>query len=342
MKMTEIIKILPMVAICLLASCSNANKTTKTDEVEKVKVTVEKVSRRAVEQISTFTGSVEAQTVNNIAPQMSVRIGKIYVEIGDKVLKDQKLVELDATNLTQAKIQMENDAIEFERVDELYKFGGVSKSEWDSRKLAYDISKTNYNNINENTVLASPISGIVTARNYDSGDMYSMGQPILVVEQIRPVKLKINVSESLFTKVKKGMEVDITADVYGDEIFKGRVSLIYPSINPNTRTFPVEVSVANRDERIRPGMFARVMLSYGTEEYVVVPDRAVVKQTGSGDRYIYVFKDGKVSYQKIKLGRRMDTEYEIISGIEDGDLVITTGQSRLNNGMEVEILNEKQ
>jgi multidrug efflux pump subunit AcrA (membrane-fusion protein) len=70
---------------------------------------------------------------------------------------------------------------------------------------------------------------------------------------------------------------------------------------------------------------------------VVAPDRAIVKQAGSGDRYIYIYKDGKVSYQKVILGRRMDDRYEIISGVENGAQVVTTGQSRLTNGMEVEI-----
>ena len=71
--------------------------------------------------------------------------------------------------------------------------------------------------------------------------------------------------------------------------------------------------------------------------HVVTPDQAIVKQSGSGDRYIYVYKNGKVSYQKVELGRRMGNKYEIISGVDNGDQVVTTGQNRLTNGMEVEI-----
>ena len=184
----------------------------------------------------------------------------------------------------------------------------------------------------------SPINGIVTARNYDSGDMYSGGDPIFTVEQIRPVKLMINVSESFFTKVKKGMDVDVKLDVYGDDVFKGKVSLVYPTIDPATRTFPVEIKIVNNDERVRPGMFARVTMNFGTMNHVVAPDQAIVKQSGAGDRYIYVYKDGKVSYNKVELGRRMGNKYEIISGVSDGDQVVVTGQNRLTNGMEVEII----
>lgn len=103
---------------------------------------------------------------------------------------------------------------------------------------------------------------------------------------------------------------------------------------------PVEIKIANSDERVRPGMFARVTMSFGHMDHVVAPDRSIVKQSGAGDRYIYVCKDGKVSYQKVELGRRMGDKYEIISGVEDGDQVVITGQSRLTNGMEVEIENE--
>ncbi|WP_444332670.1 efflux RND transporter periplasmic adaptor subunit, partial [Parabacteroides johnsonii] len=119
--------------------------------------------------------------------------------------------------------------------------------------------------------------------------------------------------------------------------FKGKVSLVYPTIDPNTRTFPVEIKIDNNDERVRPGMFARVTIGFGTQNHVVAPDLAIVKQSGAGDRYIYVYKDGKVSYEKVELGRRMGNKYEVISGVNSGDQVVVSGQSRLNNGMEVEI-----
>ena len=241
------------------------------------------------------------------------------------------------SNLKQAKFRLDNQEIEFKRTDELYKVGGTSKSEWDAAKMALDVQKTTYKNLLENTALLSPINGVVTARNYDNGDMYSGGNPVLVVEQITPVKLMINVSEGYFAKVKKGSPVAVKVDVYGDEEFEGTINLVYPTIDPNTRTFPVEVRLTNRDQKVRPGMFARVTLNFGTQEHVVVPDLAIVKRAGSGDRYVYVYKDGKVSYNKVELGRRMDTEYELISGVDNNSQVVVAGQSKLADGVEVEV-----
>lgn len=331
--------IISLLAFPLLLSCSGEKKEDVSVENpnKKVLVKVETVVAQDIEQLGEFTATVEANISNNIAPQTPVRIAKLMVEVGDHVKAGQVLVKMDETNLKQTKIQLENQELEFKRIDELFKVGGASKSAWDAQKTQIEISRAIYKNLHENTQLLSPISGIVTARNYDSGDMYSGGNPIYTIEEIRPVKLKVNVSESLFTKVKKGNEVDIKLDVYGDEIFKGKVSLVYPTIDPTTRTFPVEIKIANTNERVRPGMFARVTMNFGTQNHVSAPDRSIIKQSGSGDRYIYVYKDGKVSYQKVILGRRMDDRYEIISGIENGAQVVITGQSRLTNGMEVEI-----
>ena len=130
-------------------------------------------------------------------------------------------------------------------------------------------------------------------------------------------------------------------DVYGDEIFTGTVHLIHPTIDPATRTFQVEVTLPNSDNRVRSGMFARVIFDFGSKKNVVVPDMAIVKQTGSGNRYVYVYKDGKVSFNKVELGQRLGNSYELISGIPSGSDVVISGQSRLNNGMEVGIANEQ-
>lgn len=343
MNLSTAIKSISLLVAITLASCSNSKTVTaekKADDA--VKVEVEKSDYREVPQVNTFTGSIEAEVTNKIAPQSSMRIKKIYVEVGHHVAAGQKLADMDPSNLDQVRLQMENNQLEFNRVDELYKIGGCSKSEWDAKKTALDISRRNYQNLMENTILVSPTSGIVSQRNYDSGDMYSSGEgPIFVVEKIRPVKMKVNVSEAFFTLIKKGQNVEFTLDAYGDEIFTGKVNIIYPTIDPSTRTFIVELTIANADEKVRPGMYARVTMNYGTAKHVVVPDRAVQKLIGSGDRYVYVVKDGKAEYRKVELGQRLDKEYEIISGINPGETVVVAGHTKLKNGSIVSIVSKK-
>ena len=266
MKRVVSISMFAFVALAMV-SCAG-KKEVKQEEVVVAlpKIEVEQVAQREVVQQAVFTGTVEAQVVNNIAPQQPLRIKKIRYDVGDHVKKGDVLVLLDRSSLVQAKAQLDNAKKEYERTNELYEFGGASKSEWDARRLQYEVAETAYNNLVENTTLISPVSGIVTARNYDNGDMYA-GQPVLVIEQIRPVKIMISVSEPFFGKVKKGMPVSITLDAYGDEVFKGKIARIYPTIDQTTHTFQIEITIPNSNERVRPGMLSLVVVSTTSSRY---------------------------------------------------------------------------
>ena len=299
-------------------------------------IRTQQVTAQEVEQIYEYTAIVEANAVNNIAPLTGGRIDKIYVEVGDHVSKGKVLVQMNESSLKQSKAQLDNLKTTFKRIDELYKVGGCSKSDWDAQKTQLDVAQTAYQNLLENTQLISPISGVVTARNYDSGDLYG-GLPVVQVQQITPVKMNINISEALFSKVKIGMPVKVAVDALDGQELDGKVTLIYPTIDGVTHTFPVEVQLTNRDEKVRPGMYARVTINFGTARNVVVPDEAIYRQQGSGNRYVFVYKNGKVSFNQVQIGRHLDKKYELLSGVEDGDYVATTGLSRLKDGMEVKV-----
>ena len=327
------------VAIIMAVSCgNNASKEQAVTANEAPSVSVEQVSVREVPQLATYTSTVQAYVKNNIAPQMSGRITKINVEIGDNVTKGQVLAEMDKTSLLQAQLQLQNQAVELQRLKTLYEAGGISKSDFEAVELAYNVAKSQVENLEENTVLRSPVNGVVTARNYDAGDMYAMSAPIYTVEQIKPVKLLVAISESEYTKVKKGDSVEITADAVPGKTFYGKVDKIYPTIDAATRTFTAEVIVENNYSTLRPGMFARVTVDFGSNYNVVIPDVAVVKQQGSGERFVYVLNaDGTVTYQEIVLGRRMGAEYEVLEGLSDGAKIVTGGMIRLKDGIKVTV-----
>lgn len=336
--MKKHLTLMTIAAALTLCSCSSEEKSAQSSqETTKPNVKIAQVTAEAVAQTETFATTVEAEVKNNIIPNAPLRIDRILVEVGDNVVKGQKLVELDASNLEQLTLQVENQRIEFNRVAELYKVGGASKAEYDNAKTALEVNEKALKNRLENTVLVSPINGVVSARNYDNGDMYG-GQPILVVEQITPVKMKVNVSEKYFSKVKKGADVTLTFETYGEETFTGKVNIIYPTIDPATHTFPVEITLSNNDRRVRPGMFGHATINFGEANHVVIPDAAVIKQAGSGDYYIYTHSNGKVSYDKIQIGKRMGDRYEIISGVASGAEVVIAGQNALANGTEVQVI----
>ena len=342
-------------AVVAAVSCGSNNQT-QSKQVADVTptVAVEQVTRRDVPQEVVYTTTVQAFVKNNIAPQSVNRIAKINVEVGDYVTKGQELAKMDPVQLQQAQfqlqqaeLQMKNNEVEYGRLKGLFDAGGLSKSDLDAIELAYQASKLSYNvakkayeNLLENSVLLSPITGVVTARNYDVGDMYAMSAPIFTVEQIVPVKLRIGVSESDYTKVHVGDAVTITADALPGQEFQGSIDRIYPTVDPATRTFTVEVKVENPDKALRPGMFARATVTFGLNNSIIIPDVAVVKQQGSGERFVYVLnEDGTVSYTKVVLGRRLGAEYEVLEGLVDEAKVVTGGQIRLKDGVKV-IVNE--
>lgn len=338
--MKKNLTIIALAAVALLSSCGDSSQTEQTTVTKQAvlpKVKIATVNNEAVAQIEEFSTTVEAEVKNNIIPNSPLRIEKILVEVGQSVKKGQKLVQLDASNLDQLKLQYENQLIDFKRIEELYKIGGTSQSEYENAKTQLEVSKKALANRLENTVLLSPIDGVISARNYDNGDMYS-SKPILVVEQITPVKMKINVSEARFANTNKQLDVTLKFNTYGDEEFKGNIDIVYPTIDPATHTFPVEIKLTNKDKKVRPGMYGRAIVNFGTQNHVVIPDAAVVKQAGSGNFYVYVYKNGKVEYKQVELGRRMDNRYEIISGIEPGAEVVVAGQTGLTNGSEVEVI----
>ena len=343
MKMNLFVRSLLIGGVCVASVACGSKKSAEVAEqpveVAKPKVSTEVVKIQDVDMQSVFMGTVEGYAVNNITPQQPRRITRVLVDVGDRVSAGQKVAELDNSSLAQAKAQYDNAKASFERSDELYKFGGESKASWEAVKTQYEVAKLTYENLLENTTLVSPISGVITARNYDNGDMVA-GQPIFVVQQISPAKVIISVSENLYSYLKKGMPVSIELDAFPGQTFEGKIHRITPSIDASTHTFPVEVVIPNGKEQIKPGMYARVTMKYGTRQNIVVPDRAVVKMLGSGDRFIYVYKaDGTVSYQKVELGRRMQDKYEVLSGIANGDEVVVTGQAALKDGLAVERAN---
>ncbi|HQG67881.1 MAG TPA: efflux RND transporter periplasmic adaptor subunit [Paludibacteraceae bacterium] len=300
-------------------------------------VRVQQVKLQDVEQTGQFTATVQPEVKNNISPSTPGRIRKIMVEVGTSVSKGQKLVQMDAANLSNLEIQVENYQRMYNRVAELFSVGGASQQELDNAKLQLDIAKTNLQNLSENTYLLSPTAGVVTARNYDNGDIFNGQIPILTVMQINPVKLLINVSESNYAQVKIGMPATIKFDIFEGETFQGKISLIYPTIDERTRSFQVEIKMNNANYKIRPGMFARVEINFGSARRIIVPDMAVIKQSGSGEYFVYVYKDGSVIYQRVELGKRLGKEYEIISGLNDGDLVVVSSQSKLADGKKVNL-----
>jgi RND family efflux transporter MFP subunit len=344
--MKALSKVMMMTGVICLSACGGGSKEQKTElqaeaaiDTTVVLVKVQQVSEQPVSQLIELTGNVQAYKVNDIATTLPGRIEQIYVEVGDRVRKGQTLVQMDPTTLLQAKIQLQNAEKDLARIDTLYRQGSATQQVFDQTRTSVDVARQQISNLEENTVLISPIDGVVTVRNFDPKNIYSGALPILNVQQITPVKILISVSEAYFPSVKEGMEVKVRLDVYPDKVFDGKITIVYPVINQSSRTFTVEVSIPNRDTLLRPGMFARVQLNFGTLNHVVVPDVAVIKQVGSNNKYVFVVSDGIAHQMKVEVGQRLGASYELLSGVDNGATVVVAGKERLLEGTKVKITN---
>ena len=338
--MRKSVQLLSLISILFIVGCTGAKKddaaTAVTEEkVSSVKTAV--IETADVKQSVEFTGNIEPMHKNNISSAAAQRVEKIYVEVGDRVTKGQLLVQMESINYIQANLQLENLKIDLQRIEALYKAGGVSQQQYDQLKTQVSVSQEAISNLDKNTKLLSPIDGVVVQRNFDNGDL-ATGMPILTVMQMHPVKILINISEEFFPRVKVGMPVDIALDIYPDKKIGGKIVLIHPVIESATKTFRAEVRIENPQMAIRPGMFARATVDFGSMNRVVVPDMAVIKQVGTNDRYVYVVDGNTVNHVKVELGKRVGPIYEVISGLEPGQVVVTAGHTGLIDKSKVKVV----
>lgn len=337
---TSLLLLLSAASLSLSTACSSSSSSKQetaqsTDSTQVVTVDAARLTELGSRQ--QYTAQLEAKTLNNITAQAGGRVKQILVAVGDRVAAGQVVARMEATQASAAQIQLADAKTNFARMDELYKVGGISKAQWEQAKSTLEQAKLSYGNASENTLLRSPISGFVTAKNYDNGDVTSPAQPILVIQQVSPLKVVVNVSEQYYTRLKPGLEASMSVEALGTESFSGRITKVYPTVDATTHTVGVEIEVANKDQRLRPGMYARLDLDFGIRQALTISDKAIVRQAGSGIRYVYVLKEGKAVYREVELGELQDGRYEALRGIEPGEQLIISAPSRLKNGTAVKL-----
>lgn len=351
MKINSIIRLslLATFIVILFGGCKSGNKDAAGVQedtlVRSEVVSVQELAFREVSRKASYTAHLQAYREVHLASASPGRIERILVDAGERFREGQLLVQMDQTQLSQAEIQLQNLELDYRRLDTLRKAGSISQQQYDQIKTQFDLAKSNVDFLRENTRLVAPFSGAVSGKYFENGEMYS-GAPntqagkaaILSLVQTNRLKAIVNVAERYYPSVKRGMEVKITTDVYPGEVFTGTVSMMYPTIDAATRSFKVELTVPNPQEKLRPGMFARATLDLEKVEVFLVPALAILKLQGSNERYLFLEENGKARRVSIELGDRFDDMVELISDdIKPGDRVIVAGQARLVDGVSVTV-----
>lgn len=310
-------------------------------------VRVEEIKLSEVARTIDFTSTLKPYDEVYLAPVSPGRIQNIKVDVGARVSKGQQLVQMEQTQLNQAKLQLTQLEADYERLKALRETNSVAAQQYEQMKTQLEVTRSNVKFLTENTFLEAPFSAIVTARYFENGELYS-GAPntqagkaaILVLQQIDKLKVDISLTEQYFPLIKTGMSVQVSSDVYPNEVFEGKVTMVHPSIDPLSRTFKSEVVINNKQNMLRPGMFSRVQFQMGHAESIVVPAIAVLQQEGTNNRYIFVNRNGVAQKVDITIVKRFDDQIEITSAdLQLGDQLIVSGQSVLSNNDKVKVSN---
>ncbi len=274
----------------------------------------------------------------SVAPSVTGHIEHIYVEVGARVGRGQNLVRMDQQQYNTTKLTYANLELELSRMDALVGSGAVSQQTYDKTKLSYDQTKENLIFLEANTFVKAEFGGVISAKNYEDGELYGGQQPILELTQLNVLKALANIPETFYPVVKAGMKVDVKSDIYPDEVFPATVEVVYPTVDAASHTFSIKVRIPNSSERLRPGMYVHTALELGQDTAMLVPYQSVQKMVGSNERYVYLNDGGVAKRVFVTVGQRFDDMVEVVADeIVEGAEVITTGAEKLVDGSKLNV-----
>ena len=328
--------IITLAALTLVA-CGKKTATTEQEErVEQVRTTV--LHAQDIEREISVSANLQGYLTQNVAPSLTGKIEHIYCEVGDHKSKGQDLVRMDQTQYKTTKISLSNLEIEKNRIENLLRSGSATQQQYDQILAQYNSTKEQLDFLQTNTYVKAPFSGVISAKNYEDGELYS-GQPILVLTQLDKLKALVAIPESYFPLFKAGMKLTLTSEIYPDKVFPATVEVVYPTIDASSHTFQVKIVVPNGKNLLRPGMYITTTIGLGKAKAIVAPYQAVEKLVGANDRYVFINDNGRAKRVSVELGQRFDQNIEIIAPeIVDGVEMVTTGQHKLVDGVKINVV----
>jgi RND family efflux transporter MFP subunit len=340
---------------------------------DQIKVKTAMAEKGQIEAVYTITGALVPAQVADVSAQLMGKVVEVDAAEGDTVAAGQALARLDTAQLNaqlnqaqaayqgsvnsqkQAKISLDNAAAALDRTKALYAEGAVAKVQLDADQKAYDLAKSQYDasvasglsgakasidSISaqiQNSVIKSPIDGIVVSENISAGETATVGSTLFTVADLSGLKLKGTISQAALPYIKKGDTVDLFVDIYPDRTFQGTITEIGSMSVSTGAYFPIEVSMPNTDQ-LASGVSAHADILARGAERLIVPLTAVVDH--NGESYLFVIEDGIAKKATVLTGLRNNENIEILTGLSGGETVAVTNANHLFDGMPVQIVEE--
>ncbi|MDX1591132.1 MAG: efflux RND transporter periplasmic adaptor subunit [Balneolaceae bacterium] len=333
-------------ALFTLQACSssNAEENTEEDEIPVIPVEVSNVSRGDISAYYSNTATLDAEQEATVVSKVRGIIETLYVEEGDQVQAGQVIAKIEdeqyQIEVNRAKATLERLESEYLRNQSLFERELISaevyqnaKFEYESQKATYDLAVLNL----EHTSVRSPISGVISMRYVKAGNMVTTDQRLYRVTDFSPLQAILHVPEHELSKIKKDQRVELRVDAIPGETFVGHVERTSPVVDSETGTFKVTIYVDETRGQLRPGMFARVKIVYDTRQNTrMIPKSAVLTEDLSNS--VFVVRDSVAFKKSIRTGYTNGTNIEVIEGLDDGEIVVTIGQTSLQDSSRVSVI----
>ncbi|WP_462265449.1 efflux RND transporter periplasmic adaptor subunit [Mucilaginibacter sp.] len=307
-------------------------------------VNIATVKRTAVDLNFSVNGTLAAAQSLDFAAENQGRITRLLVDVGSHVSKGQVIAILDAellrTDLDAAQATYQNAQRDAQRYQSSFSTGGVTQQQLDRANLDLRTAQTRLQSSRRRISDASikaPISGVVNQRYIEQGAYVAPGTKLFELVDVSKLKLKVNVNESQVANIRMGQQSKVLSGVFPDQQFSGTVSFIAAK-GDNTLNFPVEIKMnSNPGNKLKAGMYATAVFEFAKEKPAITVPRGSFVGSVSSNEIFVLEGDNTARSRKVVSGRIIGDQVEVLSGLKEGETVITSGQINLTDGAKVSI-----
>ena len=337
-----IIVMLGLIVVLGFSSCTREKKEAKSMEQiykeEGVPVRTKTVSLTEFNKVLSFNSVLTGIKESTAYASMGDKVEKILVKVGDFVKKDQVLVtfptDSPSARYFQAKVAFENARTAFERIDNLYKSGGISLQDRDNARARFEVAKADWDTVRQMVQVKAPISGYVTRVHVAETDNVDREMPLVTISNTKRMKASIWVSEDEIFDIEKDMPA--TATWKGNQI-RGNVVEVNSAMNVMKKAFRALAEFHNPDNLLKAGITVEINITSASKPNAVVVERKnIVKE--QEEYFVYIVKDGKAEKIKVIPGKQQGLDVEIPEGLNPGDQLVVEGQMLLENSSKVRVV----
>lgn len=340
-----IVLLLLVFGLFVSVACSEETEESKENsENNKVSVEVKVLKGEAFTDFVSVVGTIKPYQKALISSTEGGEIKKCYKDKGDFVNKGDTLLTIDndilAANLLSAKAQYELAKVTYKKQEMVFNENINSEIQYLQSKYAFQQAKANYELVQtryENTIILAPFSGFINSKYFDANELAPVGQPILELINVSKVKVEAGVPEKYIGSVTKGSKANIFVNVLNKEI-TGKVSFIGASVNKNNRTFPIEITIDNKNNLLKPELITQVKIENERFNNLIIISNEIISRSHKGYT-VYVVENGIAQNRKIEILKRTQNRVAVKKGLNNGDSLIVVGFQKLVDGQPLNIVN---